>query len=53
MWPDTDRRLGEVIKHLQRDEEKEKRDKLKEQAEKHFDLTLKKLWPLKSNEKPS
>jgi hypothetical protein len=53
MWTESDRRLGEVIKHLEHDREEKKTEKLQEQAERHFNLTLEKLWPLKSNEKPS
>jgi hypothetical protein len=41
------------MKLLERDREQEKIRKLKEQAENHFTQTLEKLWPLKSNEKPS
>jgi hypothetical protein len=53
MWTSADRRLGEIVKKIEREEENEKRDKLKEQAKDHFEKTLEKLWPLKSNEKPS
>ncbi len=53
MWTSSDRRVGEVIKLLEHDKEKEKAQKLQDLAKKHFDLTLEKLWPLKSNENPS
>jgi hypothetical protein len=53
MWPESDRRLGETIKALERERELEKKMKLKEQAEDHFKKTLDKIWPLTSNEKPS
>ena len=53
MWPSPDRRVGEIIDLLERREEEDKNEKRQEQAEKHFKMTLEKLWPLKSNEKPS
>lgn len=53
MRTSTDRRLGEVVRLLEYEREKEKSDKMKELAKQHFDQTLEKLWPLKSNEKPN
>lgn len=53
MWPNSDRSVAGVIKLLERRQEDDKNEKRREQAEKHFKMSLEKLWPLKSNEKPS
>ncbi len=53
MWTGSDRRMGEVVRAIEREREQEKNEKRREQAKEAFDQTLKKLWPLKSNEKPS
>jgi hypothetical protein len=41
------------MRAIELEREREKTQKLKEQAREHFEQTLEKLWPLKSNEKPS
>lgn len=53
MWPGPDRRLGEVIKLLERRQQDDKQERLEKKAEEYFKKTLEKLWPLTSNEKPS
>ena len=53
MWSSTDRRVGEVIKLIERRQEDDRKEKLEKQAKEHFKKTLEKLWPLTSNEKPN
>jgi hypothetical protein len=53
MWPSSDRRVLEVIKRVDRKLDDDKREKVENRSEGHFKKTLDKLWPLKSNEKPS
>lgn len=53
MWSGADRRLGDAMKGIEREREVEKMRRLKDQAKEHFAQTLEKLWPSKSNEKPS
>jgi hypothetical protein len=52
MWPSPDRCV-EIIGTLIKKEERNKKEHTIHQAEKDFRETLKKLWPLKSNEKQS
>jgi len=46
----SDRRLGNLISILDRLEKEKEQKKTEERSKEHFQLTLDKLWPLKSNE---
>lgn len=46
----TDRHLGDVINTLDRLAKEKEKEKAEERAREHFEKTLDKLWPLKSNE---
>ena len=49
----SDRRLGNLISILDRFEKEKEQKKIEERSQQHFQLTLEKLWPLKSSEQPS
>jgi hypothetical protein len=42
--------LGDIIATLEKVEREKAKEKSEEKAKEHFEQTLDKLWPLKSNE---